>query len=349
MNYKFYGASHDDVIGVEVSGLKKGFIIDETLIATRLKERQAKYKFNTSRIEKDEVYFIDGVENNKIIKDIIIIEIPNNNIKKKDYLQGVIRPSHSDIIGYLQEGEKYDYAGGGKFSGRFTALYVVIGAIIETNSPKIKIYGQIKEVLDLKDDKIILATSKQLEELNSDFPVLNPIVKIKMKEVISEIANSGNSVGAKLTFKVDGVPALTGGMYFNSFESILSKYLFGIGAIKGVEFGLGSEYLNCLGSEANDVYYMQENKIVSAKNLQGGINGGYTNGIESIIFSVIVRPTPSIHLKQQTIKYENNKFIDYEYQLNGRHDAFIANRIISVVKAVIYMAIYEMGENEYKN
>lgn len=343
MQLKFSGTSHSEYITLSVGADIKGFLIDHNLIKSKIKARSSSFYFNTNRQEED-IYTLEGVVDDIVIDNSLCIKVYNKDVKSKDYMSGVIRPSHGDIVGYQVLGHDFDFAGGGVHSGRLTVLYVILGAILENNMDNFAMYKQIKQVNNLIDDDI--RYTDKLDVLkNNTFPVLNSEIRDKMLAHISSIHKKGDSIGAKLTFRIDGLKVGTGGFYFDSFESILSKYIFGIGGIKGIEFGEGFSLVNKTGSTANDSYYVDNGKIKSVNNLQGGLNAGFVNAIEPIIFSVIVRPTPTILQPQDTVRLnENNEFENYRYNAIGRHDSFFANRVIAVVEACVYMALFDMEE-----
>ncbi len=337
--FTFSGTSHSDLMTLKVVGKLKNLYINEDFIKNKVKARSSSFSFNTGRIEEDE-FEISNIVNNKICENEILITVYNKNVRRKDYLSGVIRPSHVDVIGYNKYKNDYDFHGGGRHSGRLTVLYVIFGAILEYNLKDVHVYGQIKQVLDLIDDDI---TDDNLDKLDDVFPVINSDIKQSMISKIKDISKDGDSVGAKLNFRIDNLPTGLGGMYFDSFESILSKYLFGIGGVKSISFGLGLGYLNTLGSQANDSLYTIDNKIMARSNNQGGINGGYVNGFQPVLFSVIIRPTPTILKPQDTVRLNlDNEYENYKYSAVGRHDSFFANRVIQVIKACVYIALYEM-------
>ncbi len=341
-----FGESHTKYIGLRVSPMPVGFTFSLEHIYEQLKLRQGLVEINTSRREIEKIIFLSGVKERTIDKSEICFVLENSNYRPKDYEFGIVRPSHADIVGYQMQKEKYSYQGGGQFSGRLTALYVVLGAILEQlylqNESKLEVYGQIKQISELIDTDIMECTESELKSLDRRFPVINQDVKKSMIMYLRSVKKSGDSHGAKLKFRLDNLPVGVGGMYFSSFESILSKNLFAIGGVKGISFGDGFEYQNQLGSESNDELYYENNKIFARTNHQGGINGGYTNGIQPVYFEVVIRPTPTIFKPQHTVRLTESGFINYQLQIKGRHDSFIANRISVVIQAMIYISLYEM-------
>lgn len=343
VNYEIFGKSHDRYIGLRAYNVPVGFVIDYDNINKNMLLRKPGFKFNTSRIEPDEVVFLEGVDNGVITNNPVTFVIENKNIRAHDY-SSVIRPSHGDYISYLQYG--YIPSGGGAFSGRLTSLLVVLGSIIESNRNYGDINYHISKIQDIKDDDIREKSTIQLSEIDYNFPVFNREIKTKMLSHLEEISTIGESVGGEITFRIDNLKPLIGGSYSNSFESIISKHLYGVGAVKGITFGMGYDYLKYLGSECNDEYYLDNQTIKSSKNLQGGINSGYTNGYEPVIFSVIVRPTPTVFKTAKTISVTGDMYKEVAYCPVGRHDSFIANRVAIVLKMMVLISLLEMELNE---
>lgn len=345
-SYELFGKSHDRYIGLSAHNLPLGYKIDLNHINDCLALRRSSYKFNTTRNELDEILFLEGVENNVVVSSPVTFIIENGDVRKQDYSK-IFRPSHGDHISYMMDG--VIHSGGGRFSGRLTVLITVLGAIIEDNSKFCDIYYHISEMLDYCDDDIREINFDELTLIDTDFPVINHNIKNKMLNKLNEIVKDGDSVGAKLTFRLENISPLIGGFFQDSFESILSKNLFAIGGIKGIEFGMGQDYTKKLGSNCNDEYYLADDKIKSKKNLQGGINAGFTNGYEPVIFSVVVRPTPTIFKPMKTVGVDNGEFVEVLHKPDGRHDSFIANRVAIAIKMMVFISIFEMEMNEQNN
>lgn len=338
-----FGESHGGEIGVVVDGLAPGITIDEEYIASRLALRRPAGKISTSRIENDEFRIISGIFNGKTTGAPICIIIPNTNTHSADYeaMRALARPSHADYTAY----EKYhgfeDYRGGGHFSGRLTAPIVAAGAIAQTVlASKGMILGthisRLCGICDRKFDNI----KDDIKYLSTaDFPVLDEKAGEKMTAEILEAATDGDSVGGILECAVLGVPAGVGEPWFDSVESVLSHALFSIPAVKGVQFGDGFALSDMRGSKAGDAFRVENGKIVTKTNHNGGINGGITNGMP-IIFSVAVKPTPSIFKIQETVDFIKGE--NAEITINGRHDPAIVHRARAVVDAVTALTLCDL-------
>lgn len=338
-----FGESHGEQIGIVIDGLAPGIEIDHAFIKHQLMLRRPKGKISTARREDDEYSIISGVFNGKTTGTPVCILIKNDDTKSKDYelTRNLARPGHADYTANCKYHGYEDYRGGGHFSGRITAAIVAAGAIAISALSKKGIYigTHVKKCAKISDrgfeniEEDIKALSQK------DFAVLCPKALSKMNDEILQAAIEGDSVGGVLETAITGVPAGVGEPWFDSMESELSHILFSIPGIKGVEFGLGFEFAEKRGSEANDSFYMKENEIATSTNNNGGINGGITNGMP-IIFSCAVKPTPSIYKTQQTVDFINCE--DAQLSLKGRHDPAIIHRARVVVDSVAALVLCDM-------
>lgn len=330
-----YGTSHSDKIGVIINGLPH-MKIDRVLLSDMLLRRQGGNTIGTTaRKEKDIPEFIRGVINDEIVSSPVEVVIYNNNVKSSDYndLYARPRPSHADYAWHLKDGT-LDFSGGGRFSGRLTAIYTVAGALalsyLEQEGIRIKAY--ISSLGGVEG-----YTYKNKSNVNiTDLPTsLNGGQQTKLKEAM----NDGDSIGARVECVVFGVKGGLGNDYFEGLESIISSLLYAIPGVKGVEFGLGFDIVNLRGSEANDPFYYSNGIVKTKTNHAGGINGGISNGMP-LTLALAFRPTPSIFKAQQTVDLENKR--DVEIQIKGRHDSCIALRALPVVEGAVALALLDV-------
>ncbi len=341
-----YGESHGTAIGVVVDGLPAGIKVNTDFMQQQLDKRKPKGKISTQRREADDFVITSGVFGGFSTGTPIHIMIENKNQKSSDYQPELPRPGHADYAAHIKYGGFEDYRGGGHFSGRLTAPIVAAGAIaIDILKNKgISIGTHIRKCQHLTD-RDFSNYAEDIEICNSKyFATLDDNVGKDMQQHIENIGAECDSVGGVLETCVLGLPAGVGEPYFNSLESVLSQYLFSIGGVKGVEFGLGFGFADCLGSKANDAFEMNGNKVVTKTNNNGGINGGISNGMP-VIFRVAVKPTPSIFKEQDTVNLatmENAKL-----NLTGRHDPAIFHRARVVVDSMTALALLDMLIQRY--
>ncbi len=322
-----FGESHGEYIGTVIDGLAPGIKIDCNYIAHMLTLRRPEGKISTPRKEKDEFKLVSGVVNDTTTGTPVTILIPNENVQSGDYSQmkTVARPSHADYTAECKYHGYQDSRGGGHFSGRITAALVAAGAICKLALEQKGVYigTHVKKCAGVSDRDFANLQS-DIETLNQKiFAVLDDQSGENMKNAILDAASQGDSVGGILETAVIGMPEGVGEPWFDSVESMLSHMLFSIPAVKGVEFGKGFSISEMRGSEANDPMKMDNGKVVTLTNNNGGINGGITNGMP-IIFRTAIKPTPTIFKAQDTIDFK--LMTDAVLEPKGRHDPAIVHR-----------------------
>ena len=339
-----FGESHGDMIGAVLDGMTPGIPVDEAYIAHQMNlRRSANAMLSTSRAEPDLVRIVSGVFDGKTTGTPITFLIENTNTRSGDYaaMRYIARPGHADYTAEMKYHGYQDPRGGGHFSGRITAGLVAAGAVALTalKGKGITMGTHIASCAGISD-RGFGDLASDLDTLNGKgFAVLDPAAEEAIKTAITAAKTEGDSVGGVLETAVTGLPAGVGEPWFDTVESVLAHILFGIPAIKGVEFGAGFAIANMRGSEANDPLRVADGRIVTASNNSGGICGGITNGMP-ITFGVAVKPTPSIMKKQRSVNLADMTECDLE--IKGRHDACIVVRAVPVIEAVTALALYDL-------
>ena len=343
-----FGESHSAMIGATLDGVPSGIAVDLEYVKATLARRRAYGRISTARHEDDEPIIVCGVLNGYTTGTPITILIENKNTSSKDYsaLADSPRPSHADYTAAVKYGEHRDYRGGGHFSGRITAALVAAGAIVESAlaDKGIFIGTHISRLHGIKDRPLGNLSEDIFALKNKLFPVLDDRAAEEMKSEIEKAAKDGDSVGGVLETAVTGVPAGVGEPWFDSLESMLSHIMFSVPAVKGVEFGDGFALADMLGSEANDPFRADGEKIFTSTNRSGGINGGISNGMP-IIFRTAVKPTPSIFKEQSTVSI--SRMENTTQKIEGRHDPAIVHRARAVIDAVTALALSDMLVTKY--
>ncbi len=342
-----YGESHGPSVGVILDGIAPGIEVDEAFIAHQLTLRRPADNLSTGRQEPDPFVIESGVYKGKTTGTPICIRIPNTTQHSDDYaFYGKARPGHADYTAYAKYHGNEDPRGGGHFSGRITAALVAAGAIAIAALKKKGIYiGTHLSRCACIDDRPFGDLKEDLEILScKSFPVLDDEAGAAMKCVILQGREVKDSVGGVLETAVVGLPAGVGEPWFDTVESVLSHVLFSVPAVKGVEFGDGFALADMRGSDANDPFRMDGDKVVTSKNSNGGINGGITNGMP-LIFRCAVKPTPSIFREQDTVDFPTGE--ELGFTLSGRHDPCIAHRARVVVDSVTALALCDLLSLRY--
>ena len=346
-----FGQSHSKAIGAVIEGLPAGIKLDTDAIQAFLdRRRPGKNKLSTARNEIDMPIILSGITDGVTCGAPLAVMFENSDTRSADYaeLKRFPRPSHADYPAFVKHNGNNDIRGGGQFSGRLTAPIVFAGAICDgiLRQRGITVGAHVASIGGASDSRFdaVSLSGAQLEELrHKEIPVINDGAAERIKLEILSARNDLDSVGGAIEAAVLGLPAGIGGELFDGVESSLSAALFGIPAVKAVEFGLGTEFAKMRGSASNDPYRMQNGEVITSTNNMGGISGGITNGMP-LIFKVTVKPTPSIARAQQTVDLKNR--CDAELEIKGRHDPCICIRAVPVVEAVTAFTVLDMLYNE---
>ncbi len=338
-----FGESHGEYIGAVLDGIAPGIKIDYEYMRQKLDMRRPRGKISTSRREADEFTIVSGAKDGFTTGTPLCLIIKNENTKSGDYaaLADMPRPSHADYAAHCKYHGFEDARGGGHFSGRITAAVVAVCAILESalRGHGIYIGTHIKELHGVKDCEFSSYFSDIALLDGQLFPTLSREAEAEMTNVIEEAASLGDSVGGILETALIGVPEGVGEPWFDSLESMLSHAMFSIPAVKGVEFGLGFGFSDKYGSEANDAFATDGEKIYTSTNNGGGINGGISNGMP-IIFKTAIKPTPSIFKEQNTVSL--SRMENVTLSLGGRHDPAIIHRARAVVDSLVAFVVADM-------
>ena len=345
------GQSHSKGMGVIIDGFPAGFPINEEALCAFLARRvPGQNAFSTKRKETDYPEFLSGLVNGVTCGAPLLAIIQNNDTRSADYeqLKDVPRPSHADYSAQMKYKGFQDVAGGGHFSGRLTAPLCVAGGICAQylKQEGIQIFAHIKQIHHVKADEIEYTPALFEEIQQKDFPVYGEQTKEKMQSEILAAANDGDSVGGIVECVVFGLPAGVGEPIFDRLEGTISSAVFGIPAIRGIEFGNGFASASLLGSENNDSFYIDDSGLIRTEtNHSGGMLGGISNGMP-VVFRVAIKPTPSIAKEQQSISLSQKKTVPLK--IKGRHDPCIVQRAVPVLEAATALAIMDLYL-EYKN
>lgn len=337
-----FGESHGDGIGIVIDGLPVGFEIDFEEIDREMKRRSpGQTKFSTPRKEADKVQILSGLFNGKTTGAPLCGVIQNTNTRSGDYQPELLRPGHADYTAHIKYKGFNDYRGGGHFSGRITAPLTFAGAVAKQILKQHNIFvgAHIKQIGSVKDDTFENVTVELLDQLaHNSFPVINHTASEAMQEEILQVKHDHDSVGGIVECCALGLPIGLGSPFFQSMESRIASMMFSVPAVKGIEFGEGFGFAELKGSEANDAYKIKDGKVTTGSNRNGGIIGGITNG-NPLIFSVVIKPTPSIAKQQQTVNI--NTMEDTTITVHGRHDPCIVPRAVPVTEAALALCVLD--------
>ena len=343
LKLSIFGQSHGPAIGMTLDGIPAGLPVDFQQLQNFLDRRApGNNTYSTTRKESDIPEFLGGIVNGFTCGAPLAAIIHNQNTKSEDYknLSDSPRPGHADYTAHIKYAGYQDSAGGGHFSGRLTAPLCIAGGLCKQwlGQQNIKIAARIVSIGGIEDASPADWIAPKMEEIPESFPVLSPDAANKMKAAIIKAKADGDSLGGVIECIATGIPTGLGDPMFGGMESRIAQIVYGIPAVKGVGFGSGFESTSMRGSEHNDHFSIQNNKIVTLSNHAGGILGGITTGMP-LVFQVAIKPTPSIQRPQKSISFSTMQELNLIIQ--GRHDPCIVPRAVPVVEAAAAIAIYD--------
>ena len=348
LKLSIFGESHGPAIGMTLDHLPAGEQIDLEELTCFTRRRTAKKgdHISTARTEPDLPELISGYWNGKTTGTPLTGVIRNTDTRSGDYneLQRLVRPGHADYTGQIRYHGANDFRGGGHFSGRLTAPLVLAGGICKQILERRGVYIashilSIKDISEKRFDPVEISVEilKRLQKM--DFPLLDLSIEEKMRDIIEQARLQRDSVGGTIECCILGLPAGIGSPMFDGIENVLSSIIFGIPAVKGIEFGEGFGSSLLYGSENNDSFYLENGQVRTHTNRHGGILGGISSGMP-VIFRTAIKPTPSISKPQRTVDMKSMQ--EAELIVNGRHDPCIAVRAAVVVEAAANIAILDL-------
>ncbi|VAX35532.1 Chorismate synthase [hydrothermal vent metagenome] len=341
-----FGESHGPAIGVIIDGVPPNLALSEQDIQFDLDRRKpGQSRVTTQRKEDDKVEILSGVFEGKTTGTALSLLIRNKDQRSKDYsnIKDVFRPGHADYTYFKKYGNR-DYRGGGRSSARETAARVAAGAVAKKilGQHDINIVAYTLAVGDVYAQKLDYSVIEKNMVRAPDLEAADRMVK-----KIDEARKNCDSIGGIIEAVVHGCPVGLGEPVFDRLNARLAYAVMTINAIRGVEFGEGFKAATMKGSEHNDQFFMDGEKIRTRTNHAGGILGGISTG-ENIILRVAIKPTSSIAQSQHTVSKDMK---DADIETTGRHDPCICPRVVPVIEAMIAVTLVDalMLNNAIKN
>lgn len=344
LKLSIFGQSHGAAIGMTLDGIPAGLPVNFDVLQAFLNRRApGQNDWSTPRREEDRPEFLAGILDGFTCGAPIAAVIHNHNTRSGDYanLMDCPRPGHADYTAQIKYGGFQDAAGGGHFSGRLTAPLCIAGGLcIQWLAEMgIQVAAKIAEIGGIADEGILDPLAPRLEAIAKDFPVVSEISARKMREAIADARKEGDSVGGSVECWVTGLPAGLGEPMFGGMESRIAQIIYGIPAVKALEFGVGHRAAAMRGSQCNDAFRMEGGLVRTVTNHAGGILGGITDGMP-LVFRAVFKPTPSISLPQQSISLAKGEIMPLV--VKGRHDPCIVPRAVPVVEAAAAIAVFDL-------
>ena len=339
-----FGESHGKCVGTIIDGCPAGLPIAEADIQKEVDKRRAGESVAaTTRLEKDKVEILSGVSDGFTTGAPICLLIWNKDLDDSDYerIRFQLRPGHADYTAYVKYGGFNEWRGGGRFSGRITATYVMAGAIAKKllNLIGMEIVAHTVEIGG------ITARPMEFDEIRKNagtdsLRCADPEASREMVKLIARAREEGDSLGGVVEGIARNVPVGLGEPVFDNLDGDLAKALLAIPAVKGVEFGAGFSVARMKGSENNDPFTIKDGKIVTVTNNAGGILGGISNGMPLMV-RVAVKPTSSIAIEQETVDIKKRE--STRISVRGRHDVCIVPRAVSAVEAMMAVTLGDLA------
>ena len=335
-----FGESHGRCVGVVIDGCPAGLAITEEDIQKEVdKRRPGQAPGTTTRVEEDKAEILSGIFNGHTTGAPLCLLAWNRDADSTKYeqMKSTPRPGHADFTAFTKYGGFNDFRGGGRFSGRITATFVMAGAVAKKllEQVGIEILAHTIEIGGIK------AGAKKIDEIRKNIiadplKCADPAASREMTGAIEQARQKKDSLGGIIEGIALNLPAGLGNPVFDTIEGELANAIFAIPAVKGVEFGAGFSIASKKGSENNDPFTVSNNRIVTVTNNAGGILGGISNGMP-VVLRVAFKPTPSIARSQPTVdivKMENTSL-----EISGRHDTCIVPRAVPVVEAMMAVTL----------
>ena len=344
IRFRLFGKSHGKHVGCILENIPSGMRIDIDVIKEEMALRKPKDGIGTPRKEDDDVDIVSGITDGVTDGTPIIMLIANRNVdsSKYDDISSVPRPGHADLPAMIKW-KDHDVRGGGQFSGRLTAPIVAAGAVAKQllSAHGIKFAAFTRSVGNIED-----TSSRNIDDalISRKYATRACTAELdeKMKNEILNASKDGDSTGGVAECVVTGLPIGFGGIWFDSLDAVLAKAVFGIPAVKGIEFGEGFKLSKMRGSESNDQYTI-DGGIKAISNNMGGVVGGMSDGMP-LVFRAAFKPTPSISKEQRSVDIRTMS--DVTISVKGRHDPCIVPRAVSVLEAVTALVLADVSAEE---
>ena len=354
-----FGQSHAEEVGCVIEGIAPGTRIDYKALHEFMRRRQGGGAFSTPRKEHDAPNFIAGIGPDRTVcEGPLVAMIHNYNVDTKPYVQSrdIPRPSHADFVSYMAYDQNEDWRGGGSFSARLTAPLCVAGALAKQilKERNIEVAAHLLQVGNISDEQFDSGITlegntsrassnsnlhQQIEALQqNDFPCISRDSTLKIQDLIRQVKDDGDSIGASIECVVEGLPIGLGEPFFDGLDAQLSHAIFSLPAVKSFEMGAGNACVYALGSEFNDpMRYVDDIPTITSNNA-GGTLGGLSTG-NPVIFRAGFKPTPTISKPQETINLASKENITYSFE--GKHDPCVGVRAVPVVEAAAALVILD--------
>jgi chorismate synthase len=339
-----FGESHGPGIGATIDGCPAGLpvTIEDVQLALDLRIPLEK-EVVSARREPDMVEIFSGVFQNHTTGAPITLHIRNRDARSSDYeqLKDMVRPGHADYPAKVKYGGFSDYRGGGRLSGRMTAAFVAAGAVARKllYHSGVEVLAYTREIGGVRLDNPPSLDDVRMVTYQNSMRCPDAAVADKMRDAVLNAKADGDSVGGVVECTALNLPVGVGEPLFDALDSELAKILFGIPAVKGVEFGAGFQSSKLRGSENNDEYEIKEGRVMTLTNNSGGVLGGMSTGMP-LLLRVAFKPPSSIAKAQRSVNI--SRMEESSISVTGRHDPCIVPKAVPVVQAMVAIGLVDL-------
>ena len=335
-----FGESHGGGVGVVIDGCPSLIDLTTEDVQHELNRRRpGQSSVTTPRNEADRAEILSGVFDGKTLGTPIAVLVRNHDADPAAYknIENVFRPSHADFTYEAKYGIR-NWQGGGRASARETIGRVAAGAVarkvLARLYPHFDLVAYVTQIhqITAEVDRARVTTA-DVEQTIVRCP--DPAAAKMMTELIESTREAGDSLGGVIECVVRGIDAGLGEPVFDKLEADLAKAMMSLPATKGFEIGSGFDATRMKGSEHNDVFEMRGDKVGTATNHSGGVQGGISNG-EDIVFRIAFKPTSTIGRAQKTVTATHE---ETTFTAGGRHDPCVLPRAVPIVEAMAALVL----------
>ena len=338
-----FGESHATGVGVLIEGLQPGIPIDMKSIEQDLERRKPGRKGLSQRSESDVPRVLSGIHEGRSTGWPLVLFAENSDVRSSDYdfLPDHPRPGHADLVEQIRTDGNADPRGGGSHSGRLTWGLVAAGSVASPilDSAGCSVYSHMAALGEDEAGDLADYLSSEMSENMSRLNCMDPVAADRFVDRIKVLRREKDSLGSRVDVIVRGLSIGVGDPWFEGIEPTLSKGLFGIPAVRAVEFGYGTKASLMRGSEHNSVWQQGENESPIQSEGGDGAIGGISTGSDLRI-SVHFKPPSSIPMAQNTLHIPSGEL--RPLSVGGRHDPVLAPRATPVVQGVVRFLIADL-------
>jgi chorismate synthase len=324
------GESHGPALVAVLEGIPAGLPLRAEDLQPDLIRRQggsmtqAAYRGASARmkIERDQATILAGVMNGKTTGAPIALTV--ENLDHEEWkgravdAMTVPRPGHADLAAAIKYGYDDLRPGLERASARETAARVAACSVCRKflDALGIRVGSYVIRIGSAAADLASIPIEERFKRADES-PLRCPdsVGGERMQAEIDRAMKAGDTLGGVFEVVALGVPLGLGGFgnWDRRMNSRLGAALFGIPAIKGVEFGDGFALAVLPGTQAQDPIRREGDKIVRPSNHAGGIEAGITNG-SPVVVRAAMKPIATTIASQESVDLSGGGKTETHYE-----------------------------------